>query len=499
MFFREENSIDLGETAIDNIFLDYFMPMAHGTYVKVFLLAYRYSLNLAFDNKNNQDLSKVLNVPISDILEAWDFWEKIGIIKKHRNSEALDWDFSIEFLNLKKLFIEKSGIGIKRDESISSIGLIEKSREREHKDMFLQIEKLRGSDLNYNEKRYVLEFKERYKLPWDLVVEGFSYSIEKNKKRSIKSVESLLKAWDSAGIKTIDDLKSFLEQRDEKYQNYRTILRYMGEFRSPSEPEKNLIDSWFNDLNLSMEVIQEAINRTLSTKTPSLKYVDAILRNWTKPKENQEEKKPQTKNFLHEVLLRLKVPKASLSSSELDTIQKLQSTLGEDVVLKAMDYCLKKHNKCSLIEVESLLKGRSYPLKKKTVTLSTLENVINKEDPTQKIFKSLGIQRPSEAERELASAWLKEYDMSVIDCALKITPGRKNAGMNYYDAILKRWKEEGLTSPDKIELNKSTKPKTFKANNQTSRFENLNKITDEYSPEELEELLLEQDFDENEE
>ena len=38
MFFKEVNEIDLGETTIANIFIDIFMPMANGLYVKVYLL-----------------------------------------------------------------------------------------------------------------------------------------------------------------------------------------------------------------------------------------------------------------------------------------------------------------------------------------------------------------------------------------------------------------------------------------------------------------------------
>ncbi|MDU2112007.1 MAG: DNA replication protein DnaD, partial [Clostridiales bacterium] len=41
MFYKEVNDIDLGDTAIPNIFIDIFMPMADGLYVKVYLLGYR--------------------------------------------------------------------------------------------------------------------------------------------------------------------------------------------------------------------------------------------------------------------------------------------------------------------------------------------------------------------------------------------------------------------------------------------------------------------------
>ena len=56
MFFKEVNEIDLGETTIANIFIDIFMPMANGLYVKVYLLGYRQACdpnsNPKFDNNS---------------------------------------------------------------------------------------------------------------------------------------------------------------------------------------------------------------------------------------------------------------------------------------------------------------------------------------------------------------------------------------------------------------------------------------------------------------
>ena len=59
MFFKEVNEIDLGETTIANIFIDIFMPMANGLYVKVYLLAYRKAC----------DLTLILNLIIIQLLE----------------------------------------------------------------------------------------------------------------------------------------------------------------------------------------------------------------------------------------------------------------------------------------------------------------------------------------------------------------------------------------------------------------------------------------------
>jgi len=82
-FILETTDIDLGNTPIENIFINDFMPMANGTYVKVYLLGYKYAYDR--DGKisvDNDTIAKNLNMPLSEVLEAWDFWENKGIIEK---------------------------------------------------------------------------------------------------------------------------------------------------------------------------------------------------------------------------------------------------------------------------------------------------------------------------------------------------------------------------------------------------------------------------------
>ena len=81
MFFKEVNEIDLGETTIANIFIDIFMPMANGLYVKVYLLGYRQACDPNSNPKfDNNSIAKNLNIPLSDVIDAWKFWQNKNII-----------------------------------------------------------------------------------------------------------------------------------------------------------------------------------------------------------------------------------------------------------------------------------------------------------------------------------------------------------------------------------------------------------------------------------
>lgn len=83
MFFKEVNEIDLGQTTIDNIFIDIFMPMANGLYVQVYLLGYRYACDETSNPKfNNNSIAKNLNVPLSDVLADLGFLGRQEFNKK---------------------------------------------------------------------------------------------------------------------------------------------------------------------------------------------------------------------------------------------------------------------------------------------------------------------------------------------------------------------------------------------------------------------------------
>ena len=89
MFFKEVNEIDLGETTIANIFIDIFMPMANGLYVQVYLMGYRQACDpKANPNFNNVSLAKNLGVPLSDVINAWKYWEQKNIVKMKDDFES---------------------------------------------------------------------------------------------------------------------------------------------------------------------------------------------------------------------------------------------------------------------------------------------------------------------------------------------------------------------------------------------------------------------------
>ncbi len=76
---------------VSNDFVDTYLCEANGSFVKVYLYLLRHS-NTA--NLEMTDISNALNLLESDVIRAFKYWQKLGLLSFSKRS---DKDFSIEF------------------------------------------------------------------------------------------------------------------------------------------------------------------------------------------------------------------------------------------------------------------------------------------------------------------------------------------------------------------------------------------------------------------
>lgn len=291
-FILEVTDLDLGDTPVENIFINDYMPIANGTYVKVYLLGYKYAKDN--DDKlcvNNESVSRHLNIPLSDVLKAWDFWEQKGIIKKHKKEDTDEYDYKVEFLNLKQLYIKNNYMLRTQTNSTRNTNttvytctaedLVESNKIPSIQEMFLSIDYIVRRQLVPNEKRKILEWLYNYNMNPEVIVKAFFYAVEKKGKRNIKYVEGIVRNWYDMGITNLEALEEHTKTQDERFYNYDRIMKSLGfSSRTPSEAEMKVIDKWFDVWKFTMEVILKACENTKKTANPSVNYIDGILSSW---------------------------------------------------------------------------------------------------------------------------------------------------------------------------------------------------------------------------
>ncbi|MBS4538498.1 DnaD domain protein [Clostridium sp. D2Q-11] len=311
-FYIETTDIDLGDTPIENIFINDFMPMAHGTYVKVYLLGYKYAKDKDDNiNVDNRTIAKHLDVPLGDVLSAWDFWENKGIIKKIFEDESNNIDYNIEFLNLKQLYInnlikpkstdtkiESGKESYTKPYTATSEELVEAKKVPAINEMFNEIRLVIKRYITPNEYKRIYEWIDNYNMSPEVIVRAFQYSLEKKNRRNISFVEGIIRNWYADDITNIEKLDAYMSKRDERFYRYNKVIRYLGLKGMASEPQKKYIDRWFDEWNFSMELVLRACDETTKISEISFDYIDGVLKNWNNENVNSlEDVEKRKENF----------------------------------------------------------------------------------------------------------------------------------------------------------------------------------------------------------
>ena len=290
-FTLETTDMDLGDTPIENIFINDYMPMANGTYVKVYLLGYKYAHDK--DNKievNNQTIAKHLEIPLEDVLSAWDFWAGKGIIEKMVPEEDNKYNYKVRFLNLKQLYIKnnlslfnnKEDLSIK-PKPITPQDLIDANQIPLINKMFNQIDYIMRRQTVTTEKQKILSWIQDYNMNPDVIEKAFFYGMEKKGIRNVNYVEGIIRNWYDKGLTNMDAITEHFKTQDEKYYRYQKVMKSLGFDNRPiSQGEMIVIDKWFEDYKFSMEMVLKACESSAKVANPSINYIDAILKSWNK-------------------------------------------------------------------------------------------------------------------------------------------------------------------------------------------------------------------------
>lgn len=279
MFFRETQDPFLSDVAIPMVFFDQMLPIINAQYSKVYL--YGYYLSMEEHEKERMDnkmLATKLKMELEEVLEAWDFLESCGLIRKHHSEDGLLWDYAVEFLDIKSTYAHK----MKKTASVSTDEMVILAKNNYLRAMFDSIESITKKVLTYNDIRTINEFMKEYSVDKELVIEAFSFSVSIKKSKTVSSALGILRTWYLDGIRNADDLRIHLENKHQRYAEYRKILSFLGEYRLPTGPERKMMDHWLDEMNFGMDVIESAVGKSVAIKNPNMNYVNGVLKNWHK-------------------------------------------------------------------------------------------------------------------------------------------------------------------------------------------------------------------------
>ena len=263
------------DSKIENIFINEYMPAAPGDYVKVFIYGFMYAEHcLPMDNST---IAKQLKLTEKDVQDAWSYWESMGAIKRRYDDFHEDMGYYVEFINLKELLYGKSAAAeapepepVDFSNSLGSTSV---------KDMFADIERILGRTMSSTEVTQGLSWLQDFGASKELIVCAVQYCSERNK-TSFKYIGKVISEWVKAGLNTVEQVNDYLQELDERYYRYRRVLKALGFTRNATETEKEMMDSWFDEMGYSMDRVLDACTKTAGISSPNFNYVNKVLENW---------------------------------------------------------------------------------------------------------------------------------------------------------------------------------------------------------------------------
>lgn len=279
-FEIEKLQMDFGDTPIENIFLNDYMPQADGDFVKVYLAGYQMAKQTLDETAevDHADIARRLSLLESDVLKAWDYWEEQGIIEKL--IEAEEGRYGVRFLNLKELYT-KNIYAPKTKKKETGGDFFQSLENPAIANLFSQASYYMRRDIPYQKKMDIAQWIKDYNMPPDLIIEAFRYGTERKGKRSIPYIEGIVRNWADENVRTPEALEENFRRRDETYYRYSRLLQLMGlGHKGYIEEDVLRVDGWLHSWGFSMEMLEEAAKRTAQSKNPNWNYMEKILISW---------------------------------------------------------------------------------------------------------------------------------------------------------------------------------------------------------------------------
>lgn len=278
MFIKENIDTGVLDTPIPNAFIDIYMLGSDGDYVRVYLLGYRMALAPQLGEIfSNELLASKLNMSLDRVIEAWDYWEKCMIVKIHNRNPDIKGDFNVEFLDLRKIYL--NNFCKLNDGEISSPSSY---AEELNLSMFSEIEKIIARMLTPEESTRIIKEMNQYRVSQDMVIYAFEKSLSPDGSyKSINYTSKILRNWHDKKITSLAQARADSQDYSVKRKRYTDIFKLLGfTGRDASAEEKNFIDSWFEDLGYDYEIVVEACRRTVNTANPSVTYINGVISDW---------------------------------------------------------------------------------------------------------------------------------------------------------------------------------------------------------------------------
>lgn len=247
-------------TAVENLFLQEYMPAAPGDYVKVYLYGLMQCCYPSLAEPSLDKFAHTLGMSVEQARKAFHYWTQKGLLKG-------DEQGNFQYLNVRSvLFGSRSATAGARlyDHAEMANRLAEVTHGRAFTPTeYEMLYDLVDSD-HFEENAVILLVEDVYK--------RFGGKLDKGR------LKSMVQEWQQKNLKSEAKARQELVGRHLRDSPANALLSQLGILnRNVTLDEHLLYEKWTEEWNFALPAIGEAISGMTSVRNPNFKYLDKLL------------------------------------------------------------------------------------------------------------------------------------------------------------------------------------------------------------------------------
>lgn len=431
-------SIDMlanNSTAVDNIFINNYLPYADSNFVKVYL----YGLYKCQDSNSRdntiENFANELSLSQEDIEKAFEYWQEQGLV------QILNViPFEVRYLPISDVLNNTKKYNAKKYESFNAQAQ----------------EILCGRMITPNEYREYYDIIERFHVEKEALLMIINYCVNiKGDNVGYAYITTIAKDWANQKITTAKQV----EERLIEFENLRTgmeyLLKLMGAKRLPNIEERTLYQKWVQE-GFDDEVLTYVAKKMKSKNKPSFQAMDILLDKYFAQKlfstneiELFEEEKSKASKIAKTITKNLGLYYENLEPViENYIFNWVNLGFSENMLEEISNYCFKTNVRT--------LEGMSKVLEKfhklGILTENSLAEYFNEvlvvDKKIKTILENIGLSRNvNQFDRDKYKIWKEIWKMpdEIIDYACTLAVG-KDQPMQYLAGILATLHDKNITT-----------------------------------------------------
>ena len=301
--------VNVGQTIVQNTFIDRYMAAANGEYVKVYLLLLRLA---GTSELTVSQIADRLDITEKDVMRALSYWENAGLIRLSRQGDDLTEmiinSFDAAAPSLREAVLPQQGAEpepAKRQpapaapapekpaapESLQPAAkpipekAVRTTEELSEDEDFIQLvyvaEKYLARTLKPKDLELLAWMYDGLNFPADVIEYLIEYCADSGKKKT-EYLKSVAIGWYEDGIETLEQARQQVRAYRLSTGNYYAVLKAFGIYgRAAVEREEQMVDRWTRQWGFPIETVQMACAEAMrkNVKQP-FDYTDKILKRW---------------------------------------------------------------------------------------------------------------------------------------------------------------------------------------------------------------------------